>query len=437
MGIGSKIKILRKRKGLTQSNLADGIISVPYLSLIENEKVTPPYDVLRCISDRLGSDFKQLIEESISEDEVCKEIEKIGEQLISALNMNDKNVYMNLKSLLEQKLKEYSAFVNCTFLIKIYLCHYFIEVRDVENAKVLLDTLEAEVSKWKNNNNIEFDIFKLKGDVAFLGKNYANAIKFYHLAENLMKDKTSFKSACLFYSLSYVYEIQYNPIKSLYYCRKAIDIFTEEYNVPLLIRSLLILGANYRKIGRKYDAENIFSKTIELSGENANLKIYKANALHCLGTISLQEKDYYRAFERLSESLKIKNSIKDDIEPESYADTYKQVSECYYLEGMYSDAYDYLSKAYSTLANLEKSYILGDCILLEGKIKYAEGNRMEAVKVVKKALKLFQSIGFTKGIAESAEWLGEYYKDRGNLSDYCKYLHISQNCYKTLWGVQS
>ncbi|NQD67585.1 helix-turn-helix transcriptional regulator, partial [Bacillus haikouensis] len=54
MNIGSKIRFHRQKRNLTQEELSKGIISVSYLSKLENNQVTPSDDIIQLICKRLG-----------------------------------------------------------------------------------------------------------------------------------------------------------------------------------------------------------------------------------------------------------------------------------------------------------------------------------------------------------------------------------------------
>lgn len=54
MSIGTKIKSLRKLKGMTQAELSNGIVTRNMLSSIENGNATPSLDTLIAIAKRLG-----------------------------------------------------------------------------------------------------------------------------------------------------------------------------------------------------------------------------------------------------------------------------------------------------------------------------------------------------------------------------------------------
>lgn len=52
--IGKRLKYSRINLGMTQEKLAKGIISVSYLSKIENGKVEPTEEIIDLLTERLG-----------------------------------------------------------------------------------------------------------------------------------------------------------------------------------------------------------------------------------------------------------------------------------------------------------------------------------------------------------------------------------------------
>lgn len=58
----SKLRIMRELSGMTQAELAKGIISVPELSRAENNQHLLPKNVLEQLASRIGCDLSDLIE---------------------------------------------------------------------------------------------------------------------------------------------------------------------------------------------------------------------------------------------------------------------------------------------------------------------------------------------------------------------------------------
>jgi len=84
MDVGNKIKKLRTYKNMTQSELADGIITRNMLSAIENSKALPSLTVLRMLADKLDvscdvllSDDELAIENTVLPEKKLPQIKKL------------------------------------------------------------------------------------------------------------------------------------------------------------------------------------------------------------------------------------------------------------------------------------------------------------------------------------------------------------------------
>ncbi|MGG5741753.1 MULTISPECIES: helix-turn-helix domain-containing protein [Bacillus cereus group] len=73
---GERIKELRKKAGLTQKELASGIITRSYLSQIEQGTVEPTYNVLEQLSKRLGHSVEEILSNNIDKDIGILEIKR-------------------------------------------------------------------------------------------------------------------------------------------------------------------------------------------------------------------------------------------------------------------------------------------------------------------------------------------------------------------------
>src|SRR5699024_3613285 len=67
MEIGALIKMTRIHKGMTQEDLAEGIASMSYLSMIENEHATACSEVINMLFTRLGLHVDKRNDETIDE----------------------------------------------------------------------------------------------------------------------------------------------------------------------------------------------------------------------------------------------------------------------------------------------------------------------------------------------------------------------------------
>lgn len=142
MSIGSKIKAIRKKRGMTQKELSDGIISRGMLSLIEGENATPSIQSLFALADRLEIPPALLLEEG---DDI-NPAEQIRITNAVEKEFYEKNYQACLDILTFYSLaedKRFSAlFVSCAF--DIALDAFF--SGDFAKAKKLLEQADSSLS---------------------------------------------------------------------------------------------------------------------------------------------------------------------------------------------------------------------------------------------------------------------------------------------------
>ena len=92
MNLGETIKLLRKRNGLNQSQLAELCeITVTYLSLIENGKKEPTLSLLKTIANSLQVPLPILLFSALTEEDIPgsrKEFLYISNDVIKPVNAN-------------------------------------------------------------------------------------------------------------------------------------------------------------------------------------------------------------------------------------------------------------------------------------------------------------------------------------------------------------
>lgn len=87
MPISEYIRLLRRQRGMTQTELGGEHFSKSYVSAIEREKIVPSYEALRFFAEQLDQpvdDFKRLVEQAVL-------MEFSGAQAVPALSLQDEN----------------------------------------------------------------------------------------------------------------------------------------------------------------------------------------------------------------------------------------------------------------------------------------------------------------------------------------------------------
>lgn len=119
MSIGSKIKAIRKKQGMTQNALAENIVSRSMLSRIESGSAEPSVGSLKAIASRLGVSAGFFLEDD--EDLLPAERSFYSKHLYEKLSKNDYQACLDIFSktdLLHKK--EYSGiYAHCAFMTAI------------------------------------------------------------------------------------------------------------------------------------------------------------------------------------------------------------------------------------------------------------------------------------------------------------------------------
>jgi len=285
--IGSKLKIKRKQKKLTQAELADGLVDRSYISQIEKGIVTPSYKTIVSLAKRLGEDISYFIEEQevdlltitdiqrklknaivyieLNEWKKAEEnILKISEEYLIKLDLRNKGLYywvLGEVLLYNKDLEKSIGFLRQSRNI--------LEVSGRESD--LIKCLNSLSKAYMNNNKNEEALGILTEASYLLIKNQINngskievllnmavchgKIGEFHSAIRLCKEaiyinsmtNTNYKSGELFMTLGICYKMSGDLKKALEYYLKAekfFKIFESKFN---LAGTLINLGILFRE----------------------------------------------------------------------------------------------------------------------------------------------------------------------------------------------
>ena len=81
MKIGKALKYIRIRKGFTQKEVAGNIVTVSFLSKLENEKTNISFDLLIKLIDRMGVGIEEFIDLSKNFEETPSSLMNVIEEI--------------------------------------------------------------------------------------------------------------------------------------------------------------------------------------------------------------------------------------------------------------------------------------------------------------------------------------------------------------------
>ncbi|KMJ58141.1 hypothetical protein AB685_14575 [Bacillus sp. LL01] len=293
MDIGSKIKFFRIQKGLKQEDLARGIISVSYLSKIENNLTSPSEEVLRLLCERLGV---SLIEQQ--DDTILQELVSWYKLMTSSESAEIERRYETISKKIQfVNTKTYMYFV-------LFELRYHLYLKNTEQSRLLIDKLQQFMDIFDIQMHYYFQ--KFYSIYEYRLNNFVHALEHLKIAEKLLQRNSNFEKseeADLYYLFGLTYSQTMKEPLSITYTTKALHEFQAIYDFKRSAECQVLLGICYRRIGEYDRSEESYLLAQKLSESLNNIylqsliyhnlgKLYSIQGHH-MDAIKEYEKSYY------------------------------------------------------------------------------------------------------------------------------------------------
>ncbi|HEU4964925.1 MAG TPA: CDC27 family protein [Bacilli bacterium] len=163
--LGQQLKRARKEKGMTQHDLADGIVTSSMICQIENGKAFPSYQVLSSLADRLGKPIEFFVSDTDSQMKQRSSF-VLAKALIEAGSYQ--KGYALLKNMGEVPKSEEEQY-------RLTLAECCVKLQKYDEASVLLDELLQVVMRQQLTDESVRVMFRL-GEIAELSGQYQLAL---------------------------------------------------------------------------------------------------------------------------------------------------------------------------------------------------------------------------------------------------------------------
>ncbi len=283
MEIGSFIKLQRTKQGITLGDLSQGIVSLSYLSKIENLKTEASPEIIQMLCTRLGIQIDNSMENEI------KEKSKQWYSMLFEVNDKDEIVrtYEELQAMLDRNLFE------DLMLFEIHKVRYHLVLGEYEKALEMINELTKVSSTFDMEQNYYW--FKFRGNYSSVtGDNFKQAMTMYKYAEEKLKQLNlgELEVADLQYAISITHSKLRNTLESIDYANLALDVFMKQYNFIRCAQCHIILGISYSRI-KMYDKAiknyNLAKHLGELDKSKQVIQLTNQNLGHLYSTIGKSE----------------------------------------------------------------------------------------------------------------------------------------------------
>ncbi|UOQ45187.1 helix-turn-helix domain-containing protein [Halobacillus salinarum] len=239
MEYGKVLRFHRVKQGLTQNQLAEGIISPAYLSKIENDQTVPALEVLELLYERLGLDFQEA-----SFNHPSKEKLKEWYEAIVFKRTEDANKLK--EELLQQKetLNNHHVYI----FFKLFCIRHLLLENEVQEAYEVWEDIRQHKDTF--DEEMHFYYHLCSGLLKYYEGSFDESFQALMEAKNYSSSITiePWEKSDLFYLLA-LSTSQANHISaSVFYADHALEIYQNHYDLAKSADCHILQGINYSNL---------------------------------------------------------------------------------------------------------------------------------------------------------------------------------------------
>lgn len=266
INLGKSIKINRLRANMTQADLANGIISVSYLSKIENGTAEPTNEIMQLLREKLNL-YQANLEDQITNQTIIKWfLHLLRSHKEEAIRLYDQ-INFALPNGIDKQLLS---------LIDIHKLCYYVLVNNLESAGQLLISLHKSSKKF---NDIEkYYYYKFAGNYYYKHLTYKKSLAFYQKAENLLNPELFHQDEethNLYYLIALAASKNRQTHLCLHYSNKALRFYQKNYQLKECAECHILLGISYQRIRELENAKASYSSAINIANKIDDREILK------------------------------------------------------------------------------------------------------------------------------------------------------------------
>lgn len=366
---GERLRKIRKERGLTQSELAKGIISVSYISQIENGiKEVPPY-LLSELAKRLGVSEDYLLgkDESKAVDELYKTIQ---DQHDAIFRNKIEQVEENIEAI-RAKVYKYSMNDELQIQYTLFEILYHLHKNQIEQVESWLEKLkELHIAKYPF---LMYRFLRLYGLFKYKKGQYTQSLEYYKKAFEMERLVTgpSLDHAYLVYNMALSYLQLNNLQSSFYYIQEAIIRFTEIGNWYGICESLILIGAIYYHQSQYSKALEEYKKALKIA-EDFSERYLQGKILHNIGLVYEGIGNDDKAYYFWKEALEVKKEVGN---PREQLSTLISISEVLLRKEEYEEFSQHIHLINNLLDELSNPQFKGYVFQLLGDYYFKLGDR--------------------------------------------------------------
>lgn len=411
---------------MTQRQLAEGIISVPYLSLIENEKARPGEDILKLLARRLNTDPETLM--GIRDAQKVKQFRELMERARTVLNYEEhdtsEETIQSLRSLA-------STITDPDILVQIELLELnLMEHRSTpDHSQKLLEQFEERWRSYLDRPPIKVPYLRIKGNIQYRKGHFEKALNHYLEAKRYLPEITDdIEKGYIYSNLGKTYVLLAHPSMGILYADKALEIMNRNDRLLEVCNLLHLKGTCLCYIGEYNEAILLFERAIRICNHFLLCHLYASRAYHGIGICHMKQGDYRTAIHLFHQSIRVAGPKK--LPDWEIGVVHQSLVYAHLNAGELKKAKKYVKSAMKRLR--ERPNMYAECLVYLGMIHYAEGDDRRFESCYRRAIDIFRSLGIREKTARTSQTLGQFLSKRGKPQQAIRYLTIAAENYARL-----
>ncbi|WP_107840136.1 helix-turn-helix domain-containing protein [Metasolibacillus meyeri] len=399
--LGKELYYYRKKQGFTQQELADGICSIPYLSKIENDKISPNPETVKLLFQRLGMNFNQIPQQNHYENSITDWY---------------KNIEENNRALADKIMLELKRDLHFIQSPSIESYFYLIKWR-YDLSYTNMEQIESSYIKVKSyidvfTENLHYLYFKFSC-IYYYKKGEFDVALTQGKKANQLREKLELVDVELQYILAVTFSQLNSTSLAIIYAQKALHVFQQQNNLLRIMDCQMLLGISLARIKEFDEANYYYQAVLKLSHHIKREFPIQATIYHNLGYLYSQKKNSELAIEYYLKAFEKKEGNLD----QSLLGTIYLLANEYYLIGKKKDAKKWVTTGLTIPLNLSTSQI--NLTTLNYLMDEESDDLASYLKEI--ALPFFQNKKDWKNISKYSVLLGDYYSKKAHYKDAANY----------------
>lgn len=291
---GKTILYYRKKRKITQKQLAEGICTTSYLSKIENGQNTASDQTIELLADKLQ------IKNDPNNMEKVSQVKGMIDEWYKLLKARKGKRADKQKDLIISEIEGIENPDLLSYFQLIDLRHQLF-FRNLKNSEDLISEIQTELL----SSRLKYYYLHFKGLFCYYQLQYQDALNAYQGAESISIENQFETEPELYYHLGIIYKNLHQNTLSYHYAQRALGIFNHTNRYDRSLDCEILLGINLGRMKRYAEAEKKYINALN-SSEDLQLNYERAVICHNIGILYSDMGQHETALDHFRKSYQIK-----------------------------------------------------------------------------------------------------------------------------------